>query len=235
MRGAWLALLVACGDNTSSPPDASGGGEPLTYRLVVLPGEPADRPLPEPLPTTLIDGVPTNELEVEYGSLEVAAGDVHRVELRHGDVVIARYETAPLATACVDVHPVAQYSQVVCALESGDIRFLSERVEGAGGACIADGFCGPRCACGAGERCTSLVVSLDPFASHLGCAPIGDRREGQTCRLVDDPAGAFDDCGADLLCVEGRCRTACNPKNAACASGTCRFVPGHAPEIGICQ
>jgi hypothetical protein len=239
MRSVVLLLVaVACGDNTTpAEVDAPEAPSPLAYRLNVHSGEPLDRPPAAVRPTIFIDDVATDALEREYIDLDTAAADVHRIELRHGTVVIARLEIQPSTTACAMIHPLKRYRQSVCFLESGTLGTSSETLEGSDGSCIGDAFgCPGVCVggCPAGERCTSRIVLRDPLSSHLGCAPIGRKREGQRCTLIADLAGDYDNCGESLLCIAGTCRATCTPQITQCPIGTCNYLPGHSFALGIC-
>ncbi len=238
MRSSLLLFsLAACGDNASIPSVDAPSTPSVSYRLVAVPSEPADRPPPDVKPQVFIDGVETAELVKIYPDIAAAIADVHRVELRYGTTVIAARDAGPSATSCMPNDAITEYRQGLCEFDSGDLRFGSETITGTQGVCVGDGFCLSGCNCGATERCTSRIVSTTPLASHLGCAPIGPRTLGQTCTLIADPAGAFDDCGAKLLCVGGTCAVTCDPRMGSdpCVTGTCSFVPGHAPDIGVCR
>jgi hypothetical protein len=231
---------VGCGDNLGGAPpdvDAPATSTAMTFRIGVVPSEPADRPPASPAPTVLIDGSARLAYEEEYPSEELALGRRHSVELRIADTVVASYEVVISKEGCLfQVEQATLYSQTICSYDSGDLRFGSDEARG-DTTCVGDGFCLASCRasdCGTGERCTSRASSIDPFASHLACAPIGNRKLGQSCALIDDPAGAYDNCGADLLCVGGTCRTTCVPSAATPSCTGCSYVPGHAPEIGIC-
>jgi hypothetical protein len=242
MRSLAVVMLMAgCGDNRSIPAHGDAGtgdaGLSFTYRLRLVASEPADRAPTDPKPVAMIDGIASDELVQGYPDLAAAVADVHHVELRQGATVIASRDIGPSAATCMPNGTITAYTQGICEFDSGDLRFGSETVTGNGGTCVGDGFCAPACNCGPTERCTSRIVLETPLSSHLGCAPVGPRTVGQPCALVADPAGAYDDCGADLLCVGGTCQPTCDPRMGShpCATGTCTFVPGHAPDLGVCQ
>jgi hypothetical protein len=164
------------------------------------------------------------------------------VELRAGPgVVVARQELVIDRNGCLFNFPRAELlHQDFCGYDSGDLRFASERAVEGERVCFGDSFCFPSCFDDASctperPRCTSRATSTSPFASHLACSPVGPRALGETCALVADPDGAYDDCGAGLLCVAGTCRTSCRPRSSDPGCATCTYVPGHAPEIGVCR
>jgi hypothetical protein len=232
---AWSCLALLACDGRAAPSLVDAGTQ-LQYRLSIVRSEPDFRPPHDPAPSIFINGVEAESLTIDYPDLAAASSDRHRVELRHGDHVIAQLETAPSAGGCELLGPIRSFEQSLCGFDSGDLRYAGYFVMTDRGTCIGDGFCRPACDCGRGERCTSRVVLRDPLASHLGCAPIGPGSAGDACSLIDDPAGAYDSCGDRLLCVDGTCRSLCNPQLAgACRVGRCVYVPGHAPELGVCE
>jgi hypothetical protein len=243
VRFAWLVLVCACGDDLRAAAD--GPDIPLgsfEYKLHVAGAEPPERPPSAAPPTVFIDGVARSLIEELYPDEGSALGVRHLVELRtaSGDIVRS-FELAIDRNGCLFRFERAELlHQAVCAYDSGDLRFASERALQGSEICYGDAFCFPDCfddgSCPTPEqpRCTSRATATAPFASHLACAPAGPRSLGESCALVADPAGAYDDCGAGLLCVEGTCRTVCRPRSAEPGCATCAYVPGHAPEIGVC-
>ena len=159
-------------------------------------------------------------------------GAQHLIELRFEGVTVSKTIRIEPDFCLTSFPNVIEYSEGYCMYESGDIRFGSNQATATGGLCVGDGFCRPDCPCTTQERCTSRVVSTAPFVSHLGCAPVGPRAVGESCALIADPEGAYDDCGADLLCVSGTCRQRCIADGSSCAA--CEYVEGHAPELRIC-
>lgn len=206
----------------------------VTLRVRAFAAEPTERPVPEPAPVVYIDGEATTERAWTYPTAEDVIASVHVLELRVGEAVIARRDIEDLGPAVraaeVHVGALVDATLAYCAFASGDLRYGLDHLVGSMGQSTGDGFCLPACLplgtdCGAGLRCTSRVVSTAPFASRLGCAPVGPKRLGESCTLIADPDGAYDDCGGGLLCVEGACR-------AVCTDGA--YVPGHAPELRRC-
>lgn len=216
-------LVVSCGSEGATP-DATP--PPMTYRLGVFSAEPTDRPPRTEAPIVFIDGIERRQLEITYESQMASYGAEHVIEMRFGGPIVSKTITIEPG-ACLGQFPnAAEYSQAFCLYDSGDIRFGSVQV----GGCIGDYFCLPTCGCGPLERCTSRVASTSPFVSHLGCAPAGPRKLGESCTLIADPDGAYDDCGGGLLCVGGTCHELCTPDD--CAS--CSYIEGHAPELRVC-
>lgn len=222
---AVAAVLVACAP-ASEP-------EPVALRLSLVNAERDLRPTPALLPRTFIDGVERNVLEVEYLDLDDEVTS-HLVELRYSSPTAIRTLQVSLdsfGTKCKSDGGMQMIEQKVCVYDSGDLRYGSETVDGI---CTADIACRPTCqplqGC-ATARCTSLITSFSPLASHLGCAPIGPRKYLEPCLLVDTPDGAHDDCGEHLLCVNGRCRATCGSE-VDCTG--CANVPGHAIELRVC-
>jgi hypothetical protein len=220
--------------------DAGTGRDGLAYELLLVPGEPVDRPAPAVPAVSYIDGVATNVLDQVYAEPAGAFGAQHEIELRVGSVTIAIRTIVIAADSCLGHAAAASfYEQSVCAYASGDLRIGGDEATGPDGGCIADYRCAPRCdptlatGCGANQHCTSIVTSVVPFASHLGCAQVGPKQRGDSCALISDADGVHDDCGLDLLCVTGTCQPTCRPGGATTCSG-CAYVPGHAPELGIC-
>ena len=226
-----LIVLAACDVSDSPPPPP-----PFTYELRVVPAEPGDRAPSAAPPRVVIDGMETLDLNIEYASLELALASTHRIELRQGDVVVAAVDVVPEPNSCLDrVTSPDHLEKRYCGFDSGDLRFAVDEVSSPTQGCHADGTCIPRCLPGTcpGEKCTSRAPLLVPFSSHLACAPIGPRLLGETCSYLASEAGAYDDCAEGLLCVDGACRTLCRQFTAGQCDG-CAYVPGHAPEIGIC-
>ncbi|HTJ44520.1 MAG TPA: hypothetical protein VL463_20590 [Kofleriaceae bacterium] len=220
----------------AGPPDAEIPLLHMSYDLYVFNAEPFERPAPAIAPVVYIDGVPRRSLSIVYTNELKAIGAKHVVELRYDDHVIASYALTIERTGCLNpltIPIAASYSQALCEYDSGDLRFASDEAMsvpiGNGGAtCVGDGTCRPCGGC-VGDphlRCGLRVESTTPFASRLDCAPRGTKQLGEACTFIDDPDGAYDDCAADLFCVEGTCR-------ASCASGM--FVDGYPPEVRVCQ
>ncbi|MBX3157012.1 MAG: hypothetical protein KF773_13640 [Deltaproteobacteria bacterium] len=241
-RLAWILGVCACGDDVRPEPDAPGVPPgSFQYLLRVTPSEPPDRPPAAAPAKVYIDGVARTALDLVYPDEGTALGERHVVELRAGAAVLASYELVIDREGCLDRFDRASLlQQDLCAFDSGDLRFASERAAEGERVCYGDGFCFPRCfddsscASPAEPRCTSRATSEAPFASHLACAPAGPRALGESCALVADPAGAYDDCALGLLCVAGACRRACRPRSSDPGCNGCTYVPGHAPEIGVC-
>lgn len=234
-RTAWLLLAcAACGAGGKS------GGPPLDVRLQLFPDEPSDRPARPIAPVAYIDGVATQRADFHYDDGDAAFAVSHVAELRFGATVVASIDLTLVPHGCLDPvndPGVTSYTASICLYESGDLRFGSAESRG-DTVCVGDGFCTPACApggpsdgCGAGTHCTARASSMTPFASHLGCAPLGGKQLGDPCAFTADPAGAYDDCAAGLVCVDGACRATC-AASPTCA--TCAYVDGYPPELRAC-
>ncbi|MBA3459217.1 MAG: hypothetical protein H0T46_04600 [Deltaproteobacteria bacterium] len=232
-----VALLASCAE-PEDPEIVTAPGGPIAFSLSVRSYEPYDRFPPAEQPRIYIDGVEQSAIEQLFPSIEAADDAVHLIELRYGSAIVRkRFHRVGAASGCPDVHP-TEMRHELCAYWSGDIRFGSSYATGRFGTCVGDGFCAAGCGRGAnpcpdGERCTSRATLLDPFASHLACAPIGPKRKGEACALIDATGGAYDDCAGDLLCVEGTCQAVCTEIECSMMPG-CRYVPGQPPELRLC-
>lgn len=232
---AVLVVAAACGDgSTTTLIDADGG---VTLTLQAVHAEPAERAAPAVATAVWIDGVQGDLASFEYPGRDVALATPHTLELRAAGVVLATHHVDARDFDCLQEVPDAKMAGAAyCVYESGDIRFADDRAGGMNsGFCIGDGFCRAECyplqpGCGAGQHCSSRVTSRAPFASHLGCVPVGARALHETCALIDDAAGAYDDCADGLLCVEGTCEALCVPD----FGDVSHLIPGHAPELALC-
>jgi hypothetical protein len=50
--------------------------------------------------------------------------------------------------------------------------------------------------------------------------------------LIDDPDGAYDDCGSELVCCQGTCHALC--ATTACTT-QCMQPEGYPPEAAFCM
>ena len=159
----------------------------------LIPAEPADRPAPPVAPTSYIDGVATNELDLLFPTEAPAIGSDHHVELRYGQLTVASFDISVSLVSCLGRVPVAtSYQETLCEFASGDLRYAGDEAIGPSNGCIADAQCVPACfpeadECPINEHCTSRVVSTSPLASHLGCAPLGTKHLGDACELIHGP------------------------------------------------
>jgi len=211
---------------------------PVDYTIQTMQAEPADRPVVETQPTVVIDGIVIDDVEighttVVYPNAEAAYASSHLIQLRAGDQVVRSFPWQIEPDSCE--HPVGlrTFRVELCAFASGDIRLFSTYAGGDHENCVGDAFC-MTCQvlqCAAGQRCTSRATLLDPFFSHLACAPIGPRALGEACTWNADPDGAYDDCGEDLACIAGTCQRTC--LGPTCPA-SCTYAAGHAPELKIC-
>jgi hypothetical protein len=174
------------------------------------------------LPQVFIDHVATALLHQTYPDLETASGFHHLVELRYADHVLATYDTSTDTTDCTThvAGAVASVTVDLVALDSGDIRYYGDSIITSSAVCAGDGSGAAACYC-PGERCAPRITLADPLFSRMACAPIGPKAAGDPCTLIDDPAGAYDDCGESLFCLAGTCTAFCSPG----------VPPGYPPEV----
>jgi hypothetical protein len=199
-------------------------------------------------PQVFIDGVATRYLTVDYSSYADGVAATHHVELRSNNLVVAELVTDSRGIqACssgFNNEPLARYSEDYCELESGELRYAGDSGTPSGplfGGCNGDSFCSPRCApafgpdnCGPGLHCSSLVASTQPLFTRLACVPNGTKQVGEACTLIPDPAGAYDDCSDNSLCVAGTCQAMCL-SDAPNVCGSCTYVDGEPPELRLCS
>jgi hypothetical protein len=237
-----VVLVVGCGSDGAGVDARLDAYEPYAGPVdYVVRGTATqlDPPRPDVTPTVAIDGVATEWATLTYPDQAAAIASSHTIELRVDTDVVRRFTWQTHFEGCEAPLGLRQYELELCWFASGDIRLGSVFVDGdtADGHtafCTADAFCTSPCyaaSCAAGERCTSRATLLDPFFSHLGCAPTGPRDLGEACTWIADPDGAYDDCGADLVCIAGTCRRTC--MDPSCQSG-CAPALGHAPELRVC-
>jgi hypothetical protein len=173
-----------------------------------------------------IDGQLGNRLTESYDSHEEVDSALHLVELRIGDLVVRSIHVR-VEDCSTGPEGLADYREDICALDSGDLR--------ADGPCERGRECEPEChsqsACTG--RCTSRITSTNPLKSHLACAPWGPKFLGEACELIPHPDGAYDDCGDNLTCLDGRCHRTCLAIDRDCHC--LRRVSGHAPELRVCD
>jgi hypothetical protein len=86
--------------------------------------------------------------------------------------------------------------------------------------------------CAAGEKCTWIT------GDHIGCAPAGPVQADCACST----GAGYDDCEAGAFCLQGVCRTVCDPNAAnacsamhACSRYTNLFAPGGVIIAGLCD
>jgi hypothetical protein len=215
--GAVLVLvgLMGCADDS------------VAYRLSGFRRD-TGRPLPAIPATLYIDGVARQSLELTF-----AANDAYRetrfaVELRYGDLVLDTLIAG--GQSCGD-GTIETVFEDIATFDHGQLTLWSFSISGED-PCIADLFEWPGCitACSVGEHCTSVMTSLDPPFSRLACAPIGPRVSGEACAWQPSADGYVQDCGTDLLCVDGTCRALCT--EGACFE--CPPVEGHSSQLRVC-
>jgi hypothetical protein len=163
------------------------------------------------MPTVFIDGVATMMIDEHYATF---SGPIrHEIELRYADQVLAHTFTSDSPGDCGP--PDVAWTSIdegVGALASGDLRAGGAEWRGDDGqVCSADGFGLPHCSCQPTERCAPRVIRAQPLFTQMACAPIGPKAAGDPCTLTDDPAGAYDDCGEQLVCIAGTCTPFCDP------------------------
>lgn len=240
MRSLLFVALTIGGCSTD--PDPGPAYEyAYSYTLDLHRYEPGDRLLPQQPLTLLIDGVPRSHAEYHFASLDEAAAASIDVQLVFATEVITTYKP-PLSTtdcrspgdAVAEAAPPIVVRDNSCVLDQGEIRGMSRSFQSASRGCLGDGFCAPYCltrsaypnGCAESERCTSRITHFDPIFSRLRCAPIGPRQLGDACTYTADEAGAYDDCGRDLLCVDGFCRQ-------VCFDDDCVYVSGHSSDLRV--
>lgn len=204
MRVAVLGLVVACSPSPIHLID--GGPEPIDYTLHV--GVAGTRP---DMPQVFIDDVETTMFQQVYPDLDPPIE--HVVELRYAGQVLARMAVSARAGDCGSPDEVwTRIEQNVEALVSGDLRYWDDYWGDEGGyKCVGDGFGLARClGCQQGERCAPRVLRAQPLFTQMACVPIGSAGSGAPCTLTDDPAGAYDDCGENLVCIAGTCTPFCS-------------------------
>jgi hypothetical protein len=227
MRLVVLGLVAAC----SSPAPVhliDGGQGRIDYTLYVS----FDSTRIE-MPQVFIDGVQTAKLQRTYEGFTDPIQ--HDIELRYADHVLARM---PVGAAAGDCGPPdatwLTISQSVEALVSGDLRYIGDEWRGDGHACTGDGFGIAHCGCQATERCGPLVTLADPLFTRMTCMPIGPKQINEACSFTSGPDGAYDDCGADLVCYQGTCHALCATSVVPCAT-TCVQPDGYPREAILCM
>lgn len=230
MRVAVVAVLMACGSSSAPPPDADD--RPLDYQLRV--GFDSTR---ADMPQVFIDGVATMSVEQVYPSLSDPIR--HDIELRYADQVLAHTFAIAQPGGCDPTATNVRWTSIVqgvSALVSGDVRYGGDEWQGDGPdpgtmtVCTGDGFALPDCRCQATERCAPRVTRAQPLFTRMACTPIGTKAAGDPCTMTDDPAGAYDDCGANLFCLAGTCTAFCSDPSCPCPT-----VPGYPPEVRRCN
>ena len=223
-----VVMLAGCG--------AEGEPDPVAFSVRVARQEPQNPPRPPPqvAATVYIDGQARELYERTFASNEEFLQTDVIVELRHGDLILDRFTTG--GTDCEGHTRVDSVFFDVCRFDHGELALGSVSVDTLEGGCIADGFCiGPTCleiSCQTGEHCTSIMTSLDPPFSRLECAAVGARAAGEACTWAPTADGAHQhDCAADLLCVEGICRSVCTDPSGCF---TCVPVEGHSFRLLVC-
>lgn len=205
MRVAVLVAVAAC----SSPVPVhivDAGDLPVDFTLRV--GLDSTRP---DMPQVFIDGAATNTVHRVYPDFTQPIE--HTVELRYADQVLATQHIRDEPGDCGPPDAIwTSISEGIGALVSGDLRYGGGEWTGPNSVCSADGFGIARCFCQATERCAPRIIRTQPLFTQMACTPIGPKAVGDPCTLTDDPAGAYDDCGTNLVCLQGVC--------AGCAGGS---------------
>lgn len=233
--GIALALLAAACGTSESP-----AVQPLTYTIDVRRLEPA-RAVP---PVIYIDDVPGDSLSIEFPSYVAALAATHHVQLRAGDVVVAEQvlDRGYLEDCSKQMGGLAprEFQADLCEWDHGEVSVNSTEGSAEKRACVGDSFCytggcdvASANGCPAGTHCTTRAQSIDPLYTHYACAPVGTKQLGEACSLIPDPAGAYDDCANELLCVAGTCHAICEPAYTSCSS--CMPVDGEPYDLRVCM
>ena len=64
----------------------------------------------------------------------------------------------------------------------------------------------------------------------MSCAPIGPKHDDEACSFTQDRGGAYDDCGANLMCFQGTCHLMCSDIPTIRVLG-----PEYAYDVNICD
>jgi len=96
----------------------------------------------------------------------------------------------------------------------------------------------PQLNCHAGEKCTFIVESREPYLGRTDCVPEGTVHEDGAC-TVNETTG-YDDCAAGLFCAGGVCTEICSAEtNASCdPDESCTLDPAVFAEwsdVGLCR
>ena len=197
MRLAVVVLLAACG----SAPPAPDAALPSTFTYHFRVGmEDPGRNLGL---VVLIDGVATTDISATYDASQMGTVLRHHVELRYQDTVLATLDGRDVLTCTPFGGSLISYDDGNSELDSGDLRFGATDVDCTDGAFASDSFGNPNCNCGSDQRCTPRITLASPRFTRMSCAPIGPKHDGEACSFTQDPGGAYDDCGANLMCFQG--------------------------------
>jgi hypothetical protein len=204
MRLVVLGLVAACSSPSTVHFIDAGQGQ-IDYTLSV--GFDSTRP---DMPQVFIDGVEMTTYQHVYPGFTQPIQ--HEVELRYADQVLARMPASAAPGDCGPPDAVwSTITQGIQAVVSGDLRYEGDQWSGDGGVCVGDGFGVNHCGGCPGQRCAPRIIRAQPLFTQMACAPIGSAGSGDPCTLTDDPAGAYDDCGENLVCIAGTCTPFCDP------------------------
>jgi hypothetical protein len=139
---------------------------------------------------------------------------------------------------------------VACGNDANNkIKFIDSSVDSSGDVCNV--LTNTGCA-NPGDKCTWIADQAKPTRlGHIGCAPAGDKQEGDACtRNAPGPMG-WDDCAKGLFCRgdadsagggPGVCHTVCDPTDTttcptthACVQYQVIFQSGSNYEAGMCD
>jgi len=236
-----VALLAACSDGDGAAPDATPidavpidastewTGPYEFWAGVSAPDHPDIR----------IDGEPRFELTLHLDGEPAPQSRTVLVENVVGGVVasswaidVGCYSPYP---GCGEDYAYSDFHVMLCAFESGELRWDWTTCHFSYGACYGDGFCFDRCTrypCPSSLRCGLDRVDGDPGHGWKDCVAIGPRALGESCTI---DAGGIDDCGVGLYCVDGTCRAACHLNIPGCdAPWSCTQLEGMSPGVLAC-
>jgi hypothetical protein len=196
---------------------------------------------------SLIDGVPSEGIDVVFPSAVEASATTYTIELAYQGLVVDTMTAEP--GGCADA------AVSYCATSNGELGVASTICVDGDFVSVGDGHCPATCSpfvpgtCGAELRCGDLLLSAKPLFARIACTPPGEKEVGQRCGRGEPGDLGFDDCEPTLTCHEGTCRRFCStappvidpitgqpvPQPGDCLDGeVCFPIPGRPPEFGAC-
>ena len=94
--------------------------------------------------------------------------------------------------------------------------------------------------CDTGEKCTQVILSLDPFDAETVCVPDGNIPTGEACGIgAPGPDTGFDQCQVGNYCGTGICSEICDTDGNDCPVGEVCIqfedVFDDRIDVGLCQ